>query len=167
MNRFGPCGRMAASDPPLATADPVATRRPEIYQGRGSLWTARLSACPPTINPMRASSPVAWIAVVTNRAPEGAPMGLGGGPSDGFGRSSGGHPAVTATGLLRFGAGALARGGLGFAGRGPRGIAAAALTSRRVRPMRSGRVAERLPRTPSCSPRDRPVDFPRSSAIGA
>src|SRR5262245_19748059 len=117
---------------------------------------------------MRANSPVAWKAVVTSSPPVGCPIGRGGGGAD-FGRSSGGHPAVTAVGLLaafaRLGAAAFARAGFGFAGRGPRVWTAATGTSRRALPKRSGRVAERLPSTLSASLGGLPLDVVRLSAM--
>ena len=72
---------------------------------------------------------------------------------------------VARTAFARLGAGAFARAGFGFAGRGPRPATVATGTSRRGLPKRSGRVAERLPRTLSASLVGLPVEVVRLSAM--
>src|SRR6188472_4107753 len=92
--------------------------------GLGSRDAARLSACPPSVRPIFASSPVAWTAVVTSSVPDG---GLGAGSRRGeegfFLAASDGEPERTARGLgAAFGAAASAGFGFGFGLAGVAGL---------------------------------------------
>src|SRR6188472_3406520 len=91
--------------------------------GLGSREAARLSACPPSVRPIFASSPVAWTAVVTSSVPDG---GLGAGSrrgEEGFFLASDGEPQRTARGLgAAFGSAACAALGFGFGLAGVAGL---------------------------------------------
>ena len=118
--------------------------------------TARLSTWPPTARPIWASSPAAWMAVVTSSVPLGGEVVDSGGGSAVRARSvdsrSAGAPARTGRGL-RAGAGlGAAAFGAAFFGRGFATVfVAVPPLSRRSRPNLVGRVAGRLPRTLSSS----------------
>jgi hypothetical protein len=135
-----------------------------------------LSTCPPTDAPICASSPTAWIAVVTSCGPEGGPDERGGGGGGGVtGRCRGGVDAAFGAFVVRgfaalvfawadFAAVAFAAsvfGALDFAVAVARAFVFDALEFAVVagfrtlggsrRPNRSGRVAGRLPRTLGCA----------------
>jgi hypothetical protein len=85
-----------------------------------------LSACPPTATPIWASSPTAWIAVVTSSGPLGGPerrrVGSSGGGVTGRGRCGGCVGAALTRGLAAFG---FAVAGFAVAGFAAAGFAAA------------------------------------------
>jgi hypothetical protein len=142
-------------------ADP---RRVGSRYGRGIRLAARLSTWPPTVMPICAISPAAWMAVVTSSGPLGGADGrlgsLGGGSGGGGGVGRAARRWAFSAAAAREAAVERVASGLGFAaGLGfATGFARGLLESAR-RPIRCVRVDGRLASTPASAAADFLVFF--------